>query len=166
MGLSGRSRIRFNRRRIDVRKYLKWQNFCIISIIICIGVLSFTAISGYILAKKIERSTIVYSKDEKNVEINDNNEVVEVSSNIDSEESTDEKNTTKDVSSDISKDTSLQTQSSKNLSLCLLGEIMMGGTVTQNVNYSYASAFKRVYAKTRMADFTYANFSTNITNLV
>ena len=41
----------------------------------------------------------------------------------------------------------------------------MGGEVTNNLNYMYAGAFKHVYANTRLADFTYANFSTNITNL-
>lgn len=53
----------------------------------------------------------------------------------------------------------------KVMTINLLGEVMMGGTVTRNLNYSYASAIKDVFSTTRSADFTYCNFSTNITNL-
>lgn len=42
---------------------------------------------------------------------------------------------------------------------------MMGGEVTNKVNYAYATAIKDVFSTTRSADFTYCNFSTNITNL-
>ena len=42
---------------------------------------------------------------------------------------------------------------------------MMGGEVTENLNYIYTSAFKNIYSITKACDFTYANFSTNITNL-
>ena len=47
----------------------------------------------------------------------------------------------------------------------LLGEIMMGGEVTENVNYIYSSAFKSIHLYTEEADFTYATLGTNIANL-
>lgn len=50
------------------------------------------------------------------------------------------------------------------VSLCLLGETMMGGEVTQNLEYIYSQAFKDIFSITKRADFTYTNFSTNITN--
>ena len=42
---------------------------------------------------------------------------------------------------------------------------MMGGKVTQKLDYDYLMAFKDVYDITKKSDFTYANFATNITNL-
>ncbi len=47
----------------------------------------------------------------------------------------------------------------------LLGEIMMGGSVSKNVNYIYSSAFKNVHLYTKDSDFTYATLATNITNV-
>lgn len=42
---------------------------------------------------------------------------------------------------------------------------MMGGKVTNNLNYNYMLAFKNIYNITKSANFTYANLATNITNL-
>jgi poly-gamma-glutamate synthesis protein (capsule biosynthesis protein) len=53
----------------------------------------------------------------------------------------------------------------KEMTLTILGEMMMGGDVTKNTSYLYNSAFKNIYSLTRHSDFTYANLSTNITNL-
>lgn len=64
-----------------------------------------------------------------------------------------------------------KTESDKNyidtsdMNIAILGEMMMGGVVTENVNYIYSTSFKDVYMDINSADFTYANFSTNITNL-
>lgn len=52
-----------------------------------------------------------------------------------------------------------------NVKFTLLGEIMMGGSVTKNVNYIYSSAFKNIYLYTKDSDFTYATLATNITNV-
>lgn len=52
--------------------------------------------------------------------------------------------------------------SNSGINLCLLGEIMLGGEVSNNLELSYVQAIKNVYINTRFADFTYANFSTNI----
>lgn len=51
------------------------------------------------------------------------------------------------------------------INFTLLGEIMMGGNVSKNVKYIYSSAFKNIYLYTKEADFTYASFATNITNV-
>lgn len=51
------------------------------------------------------------------------------------------------------------------MDLMVLGEIMMGGKVTTNLDYNYLMAFKHIYDLTKKSDFTYANLSTNITNL-
>lgn len=50
------------------------------------------------------------------------------------------------------------------INFTLLGEIMMGGEVTENVNYIYSSAFRNIHLYTEGADFTYATLGTNITN--
>lgn len=50
------------------------------------------------------------------------------------------------------------------INFTLLGEIMMGGKVTENVNYIYSSAFKNIHLYTEGADFTYATLGTNIAN--
>ena len=74
MGGSARSRIMFNRRRLDIRKYLKLKYFFVVSLIAFVCSLAVLGISGAILANKIKNSTIVYASDEKVYEINDNNE--------------------------------------------------------------------------------------------
>lgn len=111
-------------------------------------------ISGILLTNKIKNSTIVYGQKDTNYEINENNEVVEVAQ-------VEENITSTDV---LEKNQSEQNEV-KELKLCLLGEIMMGGEVSTNLSYSYAMAVKNVYLSTQKADFTYANLATNITNL-
>ncbi|MDD2376410.1 MAG: CapA family protein [Clostridia bacterium] len=54
---------------------------------------------------------------------------------------------------------------SNEIKLTILGEMMMGSDVTTNTSYLYSSAFKKIFNLTRNSDFTYANLSTNITNL-
>lgn len=76
----------------------------------------------------------------------------------------DENDISIDTSNDINLDTG-DTNTESKIDICLLGEIMMGGEVSSNVSYLYASAFKEVYSEIRKSDFTYANFSTNITTL-
>lgn len=59
----------------------------------------------------------------------------------------------------------IDTPISNSMDINFLGEIMMGGQVTNNVNYSYTYAFKDIFTITSTSDFTYSNLSTNITNL-
>ena len=132
------------------------------SLIAFVCSLAVLGISGAILANKIKNSTIVYASDEKVYEINDNNEVVEVFESNDKVNESDTSSVREEVEV---KEENISKPVSDKLSLCLLGEIMMGGEVGENVSHSYASSFKKVYTKTRLSDFTYANFSTNITSL-
>lgn len=101
----------------------------------------FTTVS---LNNKVKESTVVYKAQEKETE-KDNDNNLEKSK-------LEENNNTKIESIKIE------------TSLCLLGEIMLGGEVSNNLEYMYSQAFKNIFTLTQKADFTYANFSTNITN--
>lgn len=84
------------------------------------------------------------------------------------EESTQKPNDKKEndeIDNPINNVTEKKPQTSDKMTMCLLGEIMMGGEVSNNVSYMYASAFKQIYSEINKADFTYANLTTNITNL-
>lgn len=98
-----------------------------------------------LLKNKVKNSTISYSSEEYN-DINKKNEFNK-NDNINNKE---EKNIEKN---------------NEGINLMVLGEIMMGGMVTQNLDYNYLLAFREVYDITKRADFTYSNLATNITNL-
>lgn len=135
------------------------------------------------LQEKVKRSTIVFKEETVDVATEDvyENEGNNNAENVEDENQTtsDEENNKTDMSmeqinnlaNELSKENSrdVENKSSKTksngISLMLLGEIMMGGEVTENLNYIYTSAFKNIYSITKACDFTYANFSTNITNL-
>lgn len=104
-----------------------------------------------LLKNKVDKSTIKYTADtneEKNEETNNDNLPVPVNNDFSDNE---------EGKQDIKND--------DNTSIMILGEIMMGGKVTENLDYDYLMAFKDVYEITKKSDFTYANFATNITNL-
>lgn len=106
-----------------------------------------------LLKSKANKSTIKYtakSNDENSSNLNSNaeNETIKPNTNIESSQ---------DKVDDI--------KNADSISLMILGEIMMGGKVTKNLDYNYLLAFKDVYDTTKKADFTYANLATNITNL-
>lgn len=101
------------------------------------------------LKTKAASSTISYNKEK----IDDNNE-----------NSLNEIMTEKTVN-EKSENVSNTNNVDGNINLMILGEIMMGGKVTNALDYNYLMAFKDVYNITKSADFTYANFATNITNL-
>lgn len=61
--------------------------------------------------------------------------------------------------------TNTPTVNSKQISFTILGEMMMGGDVTNKTSYLYSSAFRNIFTYTRNSDFTYSTFSTNITSL-
>lgn len=151
------------------------KNAVIISSIVCVFILSTSVIGSIMLKKKVSKSTIVYKgkkadeiinqnvndekKNDENILVNENNsrdninekenkngeEIIGALSNVDKKES-------------MNKDSS-------SMDIAILGEMMMGGQVTKNLNYVYSTAFKDVYMEANLADFTYTNFSTNITNL-
>ncbi len=61
-------------------------------------------------------------------------------------------------------DTSKVTVPANNkIKFTVLGEMMMGGSVTINNSYLYNTAFKKISNITRDSDFTYTTLSTNIT---
>ena len=110
-------------------------------------------VSFMLLKSKANKSTIKYtakSNDENSSNLNSNaeNETIKPNTNIESSQ---------DKLDDI--------KNADSISLMILGEIMMGGKVTKNLDYNYLLAFKDVYDTTKKADFTYANLATNITNL-
>ncbi len=119
-------------------------------------------ITATALRKKVAKSTIVYSE-EKN---QSNDEVAKAqaensSTNTSNENNIDEETTEKEVFANISE----EKKETSGISLNILGEIMMGGKVGSNLNYNYSEGIKEIYSLARISDFTYANFSTNITNL-
>ncbi len=122
---------------------------------------SILAISSIFLVKKHVFSSNNYSK-------NTNENV-----NIYEENKEDEENTNSEDSEFIQainkeNDEEIQQEVQKNdsdINITVLGEIMMGGEVTNKVSYMYANSFKKVYNETRQADYTYATLSTSITSL-
>lgn len=88
-----------------------------------------------------------------------NNEAAPVISNNDKKDV--------EIYGDETKEDTTQTPipENKEIKFTVLGEMMMGGEVTKNTSYLYKSAFKEIFNFTRNSDFTYASFSTNITNL-
>lgn len=101
-----------------------------------------SVISMQLLKNKVNNSTIKYAKEE----------TIPANSSTSNEQ---DKSTNNDKSP----------EEIKSINLMVLGEIMMGGKVSKNLEYDYLMAFKDIYEKTKETDFTYANFSTNITNL-
>ena len=118
-------------------------------------------ITATALRKKVAKSTIVYSEENQS-----NDEVAKAqaensSTNTSNENNIDEESTEKEVFANISE----EKKETSGISLNILGEIMMGGKVGSNLNYNYSEGIKEIYSLARISDFTYANFSTNITNL-
>lgn len=114
------------------------------------------------MENKVKNSTIVYKADKnKNILVDDDIATDEKTDNLDEDEEI------IGAISNIDEDEiSVQTeQTYNNMTITLLGEIMMGGEVTDNLDYSYSRAFKSIYTLANRSDFTYGNFSTNITNL-
>ena len=125
--------------------------------VIIFGVTSF--FSAELLKKKVNKSTIKYiaknEKEEGNIEQNSYVDIDKIEKiNIDEQKEENAK-----------KEPFIQDKNNDNISLMVLGEIMMGGKVTQALDYNYMLAFKEVYNITKEADFTYSNLATNITNL-
>lgn len=164
MGMSVRDRIRFNKRRYDIRKYLTIKNGLILTCIITVCFIAFTVVTGMILKNKVKNSTIVYKAEkDQNISTDTNTGTSEE----ENENSTDEFEEVIGAISDVDEEENnqVETLTYNNMTLTLLGEIMMGGEVTDNLDYYYSKAFKGIYSLTNKSDFTYANFSTNITNL-
>lgn len=87
----------------------------------------------------------------------------EVENNIDNYEQNNYINSIDNVNTD--KNEVQKVEDLSKINITLLGEIMMGGEVTKNVNSIYSSAFKNIHLYTKDADFTYSTLGTNITNV-
>lgn len=53
----------------------------------------------------------------------------------------------------------------KTFSIAFLGELMMGGTIGETLNYNYMAAFKNIAEYTSKADYTVVNLATNVIDL-
>lgn len=153
----------FNRRRFNIRKIVTIKNATILVASISIVFFVVSMITAHLLNKKIANSTVAYTPqnlEENNLEDENSNSSLDLTSNENTE---DTQNTQENI---LENEASDNTSSiNQNISLNILGEIMMGGQVGKNLEYNYSEGVKKIYSVTRMADFTYANFSTNITNL-
>ena len=161
----------FNKRRLYVRDYINKKNIIFCLSVILISVLGGIVISNVLLMNKANKYTkkytgknennndvIIYSADKNENEVNVNNNIE--NNNVDS---TSNNNNSNDNTTSTKEEIKVEDLSKINLTL--LGEIMMGGQVTQNVKYIYSSAFKNIHLYTKDADFTYATLGTNITNV-
>ena len=142
----------------------------------CIGtfVVLSSVIGGIMLQNKIKNSTIIYKAETTKIDNADVNVTNTDTSNTKKEEVKQEENEKATTDNSSKENTALldsnkEEQKTKvddgSIDLSILGEIMLGGEVTKNLNYNYLDAFKEIYTIPKSADFTYANFSTNITNL-
>lgn len=114
--------------------------------IVFVLIVGVSVTSTLLLKRKVANSTVKYNEETD----------VAVNSTLDNVE--DKENTQSDGKVE-------NTSDNNNITINLLGEIMMGGEVSKNLGYVYSYAFKDIYTITRASDFTYANLSTNITNL-
>ena len=114
-----------------------------------------------LLKSKVSKSTIKFVAKEEEKEVS-----TEENSFIDIEkESENKEENIKEENNDNNEKNEVDKASNENISLMVLGEIMMGGKVTKALDYNYMLAFKEVYNIAKQSDFTYSNLATNITNL-
>ncbi|MEG1705386.1 MAG: CapA family protein [Clostridia bacterium] len=153
MGKNSRIKINLIRKRFNFRTD-KINKKIVISIL---SVVTFLFI-GIVIAFNINTDK---TKIDANIDIY-NNESIDTATNIPKKEEINP-----ELSNPIEENTSVKpnSQVTNNIKLTILGEMMMGGAVTKNTSYLYNSAFKKIFTLTRDSDFTYCNFSTNITNL-
>ena len=110
------------------------------------------------IKEKVKNSTIKYNANKNNgKDVN----IYEDLPGIDIAEGIEGNNDNKDDPVDEP----VEENNGNGVKISLLGEIMMGGKITTNNNYIYMKSIKDVYSSVNRSDFTYANFSTNITNL-
>lgn len=173
MGISYKDRVSFNRKRYNIRKYLSIKNGIILAACITLFFVLSSVIGGVILQNKIKNSTVVYKAKEEKIDkadISDKSNIIEnkEEKKITDTNNTNEKNNTNNSTLENNLETNVEEKkevSDGSIDLNILGEIMLGGQVTKNLNYNYLDAFKEVYSVAKDADFTYANLSTNITSL-
>ncbi len=192
--MSFRNRIKLNRRRFDIRNYLNLRNFLLVACGITVIFFVSSLVTANILKEKVKNSTVKFKEnstfniadiegletEETTPVINENTSDEEVAQNNQDENNQTENkksettenaketgNNQDEVTNKLIDETNNITpvQNDGSITMNFLGELMFGGEVTSNLNYLYTSSIKEVYNISRNADFTYANFSTNITSL-
>ncbi len=148
------SRIRINL----IRKRFNFRNSKINKSIII-----FTSITAVILLSVAVGINI--NRDKTVISVADNEVQGVISNNAKDATSNENTNTEVKNETETTGKGEVTTPNSEELKFTILGEMMMGGSVTTNTSYLYSSAFKKIFTFTRNSDFTYTNFSTNITNL-
>jgi len=119
-------------------------SICII--VTCIFVATFAGLGIYFLTKNIQS----INKANSNVNVGQDEDIIETNSN---------------VSIHIYDETNQNEENNKTFTVALLGELMMGGTIGDSLNYNYMSAFKNISEYTSKADYTVVNLATNIIDL-
>ncbi|MDF2866489.1 MAG: capsular biosynthesis protein [Clostridia bacterium] len=105
------------------------------------------------------------NRDKTVISVADNEVQGVISNNAENAVSNENTNTEVKNETETTEKGEVTTPNNEELKFTILGEMMMGGSVTTNTSYLYSSAFKKIFTFTRNSDFTYTNFSTNITNL-
>ncbi len=147
------------------------KNAIILSVVLVIVFVSTSLITAKALKEKVASSTVVYKGEVNNTEENLYKDIEESNKENEQTETNNESipastNVEEKVENNVQKESEFEEDNiNSNISLTLLGEIMMGGTISQSLNYNYSDIIRDIYSTTRTNNFTYANFSTNITNL-
>jgi poly-gamma-glutamate synthesis protein (capsule biosynthesis protein) len=148
------SRIRINL----IRKRFNFRNSKINKSIII-----FTSVTAVIFLSIAVGINI--NRDKTVISVADNEVQGVISNNAENAVSNENTNTEVKNETETTEKGEVTTPNNEELKFTILGEMMMGGSVTTNTSYLYSSAFKKIFTFTRNSDFTYTNFSTNITNL-
>ena len=116
-------------------------------IIACIFVAGFAGLGIYTLAKNIQ----TVDKANTNIQSNaDEQNIIETNSSTNIQ---------------IYEEPKEGENGDKTFSIAFLGELMMGGSIGESLNYNYMSAFKNISEHTSKADYTVVNLATNIIDL-
>lgn len=148
------SRIRINL----IRKRFNFRNSKINKSVIIFSSVTAVIFLAIVVGININRDKTVIS-------LVDNETQSVISNNVENTTNNENTNTDEEKETETTENNVVETPINDELKFTILGEMMMGGKVTTNTNYLYSSAFKKIFTFTRNSDFTYTNFSTNITNL-
>lgn len=147
---STRDKISFFRKRHNVRKIINDKRKLVIlfsSIIIIFFFIFIIFVCKNIVGNKDSTKIVESQNNDVNIYNNDNsNNIVNNDNNLNTQ-------------------TNKDTNETNKIKFTVLGEIMMGGQVTTNLDYSYISAFKNIYSITSESDFTYSTLDTDIIDL-
>ena len=134
------------RKRYNTRKFrLNVTNICII--IACVFVVAFASCGIYNMLVSINNNRA--DNDINNIKPGNKNPIIIETNSSTNIHIYEENNETVE----------------KKFSVAFLGELMMGGSIGENLNYNYMSAFKNISEYTSKADYTVVNLATNVIDL-